>query len=113
MGELQVQVRQEPNAVVAGFSGDASVDHIDELEDQLRLLLEFPPGTMVFELSGVTYISSIGISALIRFQNQLVANGSKLKLAALGPKVAEAFRSAKLDKVFEIHPSLADALAAP
>ena len=110
--QLELQARQTPQGVVASLTGDASVDHVDQLEQHMRMLAEFPPGLLVLDLSGVTYISSIGLGVLIRFRNIINEKGGKMKLAALGPKIVDAFRTARLDSVFEVHPTVESALGA-
>ena len=66
-GKLDVHVSQTPRGIVAKFSGDASIDHADELERHMGMLALFPPGLVVLDLADVTYISSIGLGILIRF----------------------------------------------
>jgi anti-anti-sigma factor len=108
--KLELDARETPQGIVAILTGDASVDHIDELEQHMRMLSQFPPGVLVLDLSGVTYISSIGLGVLIRYRNQIQEKGGKMKLAALSPTIVDAFRNAKLERVFEIHPSVDAAL---
>src|SRR4051794_5498464 len=99
---LIFNLRLMGRVVVAEIVGDAGVDHVEELEQNLKKLMAQKPAVLVLDLSKLTYISSIGFGVLIRFRNHLIEQGGKLKLAALNAKIVEAFNTARLSQVFEI-----------
>jgi anti-sigma B factor antagonist len=61
---------------------------------------------------GVTYIDSSGLASLIGAFQQLRPQGGQLRLASLSKPVQSVFSVARLDKVFTIHPTEAEALQA-
>lgn len=67
---------------------------------------------IVIDFSGVTYISSIGLRALMVAAKQAKAQGGRIVLAALTPLVLEVFRISRFDLVFEIFADRAAALDA-
>ena len=67
---------------------------------------------IVVDLSGLEYVSSAGLRCFMLAAKQAGAQGGKIVLAALRPVVAEIFQISRFDMVFELHPSVREALAA-
>jgi len=67
---------------------------------------------LVLDFSGVDYISSIGLRALMVAIKQVKPQGGRMVLAALQPLVLEVFTISRFDMLFEIFPDRAAALAA-
>jgi len=68
--------------------------------------------SLVLDFSGVSYISSIGLRALMVAIKQVKPQGGRMVLAALTPMVLEVFKISRFDMLFEIFPTRAEALAA-
>lgn len=68
--------------------------------------------SLVIDFSAVTFISSIGLRALMIAIKQVKAQGGRLALCALSPLVDEVFRISRFDLLFDIYPTRAAALAA-
>jgi anti-anti-sigma factor len=66
---------------------------------------------LVLDLSGLEYISSAGLRILILAAKQCKAQGGTLLLAGLRPLVQEIFDIGRFTLVFDIAPSLREALA--
>jgi anti-anti-sigma factor len=72
-----------------------------------------PAGALVvLDFSGVEYISSIGLRALMVAAKQTKALGGQLAIAALTPVVHEIFHISRFDLVLKAFASLREALAA-
>jgi anti-anti-sigma factor len=56
------------------------------------------------ELSGLEYISSLGLGVLLKTQKRLRDSGQGLRLVGLPPHIREIFRFSGFDRVFEIDP---------
>jgi anti-anti-sigma factor len=67
---------------------------------------------IVVDLSGLEYVSSAGLRCFMLAAKQAGTQGGKIVLAALRPVVAEIFQISRFDMVFELHPSVREALAA-
>ncbi|SFV16056.1 STAS domain-containing protein [Pseudoduganella namucuonensis] len=67
---------------------------------------------LVIDLGGVTYISSIGLRALMLAIKQVKAQGGRMVLAGMTPLVLEVFKISRFDMLFEIFPDQDAALAA-
>jgi anti-anti-sigma factor len=67
---------------------------------------------IVLDLSGLAYVSSAGLRCFMLAAKEARASGGRIVLAALRPVVAEIFQISRFDMVFEIFPSVRDALSA-
>jgi anti-anti-sigma factor len=57
---------------------------------------------LVIDMAGVSYISSIGLRALMLAIKQVKAQGGRMVLAGLTPLVLEVFKISRFDMLFEI-----------
>lgn len=64
---------------------------------------------VLLDLSEVTFLDSSGLGALVAAM-KLLGPGRRLELAALQASVERVFRLTRMDTVFTIHPSVAEAL---
>ena len=67
---------------------------------------------LIIDFSGVEYISSVGLRALLVAARSIDARGGAIAVAALQPKVAEIFAISRFDKVIDVQPSVRAALQA-
>lgn len=65
---------------------------------------------VVVELSGVEVIDSAGLGELVVVHMWIRASGCSLKLAGANPRVRELLELTNLMSVFDVHPTLDDAL---
>lgn len=81
-----------------------------ELKEYLQRLLENGTHALVVDLSAVRFIDSSGLGALLSgYKNAALHHGS-LVLSGLQPRVQSMFELTRLHRVFDIYPSLQDAL---
>ena len=67
---------------------------------------------IVLDLSQLEYVSSAGLRCFMLSARQAGSQGGKIVLAALRPVVAEIFQISRFDMLFEVFPSVREALAA-
>jgi anti-sigma B factor antagonist len=79
-----------------------------ELKDYILKLLEDGHTRLVIDLSGVRFIDSSGLGALLSgYKNATLRSGSFI-LAGLQPRVQSMFELTRLHRVFDIYPSLGE-----
>lgn len=110
---MEIHLAQYGNAIVLAPTG--RIDH--STSDEFRRLLETPVSeatakgsSVVFDLSGVEYISSAGLRCFMLAAKQAKANGSSMVVAALQPVVREIFEISRFTLVFETFATVRDAL---
>lgn len=67
---------------------------------------------LVVDLSKVSFLDSTGLGVLVGRLKLARSRGGHLRLVGADDRVLKVFSITGLDKVFEIHPSVEDALAA-
>ena len=70
-----------------------------------------PGAKLVLDLSGVEFIDSSGLGILLTLLRQLDENGGDLRIAAPSRVVAALFKMTRMNRVFEIFPDIAAAVA--
>ena len=81
-----------------------------QFKEDLRSETEQGPNRVILDLSGVTFIDSSGLGAIVAATKQL-DDHRRLDLAGLTPVVDKVFRLTRMDTVFRLFPSLDDAIA--
>lgn len=66
---------------------------------------------IVIDMSGIEYVSSAGLRCLMIAAKEAGARDGRVVVAAMQPMVAEIFRISRFDLVFEVFPTLREALA--
>jgi len=80
-----------------------------QFKDKMRELTEFSPDRVVLDLSGVEFLDSSGLGAVVAAMKQL-GSGKTLELSGLTNTVKKVFRLTRMDSVFAIHDSLTAAV---
>lgn len=110
--ELQIQVEEQPDVMIVRMKGEAGISSSGKLEFELTRLCARKPNFMIIDLSGVSMIASLAMGQLIAVQRAIVRDGGKVRFAAVQPMVLDSFKHARLDKVFQCFPTIADAMTA-
>ena len=79
------------------------------------LLLAVAQGAtrVIADMTATTFCDSAGIAALIRVAQHATAHGSGLRLAVSTPAVTRVLTLTGVDKLIEVYPSVAAAMADP
>jgi anti-sigma B factor antagonist len=74
-----------------------------QFKDRMREMLLQPSPRVVLDLSGVGFLDSSGLGAIVSVMKGL-GPGRKLELRGLTPNVEKVFRLTRMDSVFSIQP---------
>ena len=111
---MRLSPKRFADAVVVSPIGRVDQSSADTFKDALAPHLEHCAAgedRLVLDLSGLEYISSAGLRVLMLAAKQSKAQGGTLLLTGLQPLVREIFEISRFTMVFDITPSLRDALA--
>jgi len=108
--KLSLETRHLGDVIVIHCEG--RIVYRDEASALTRVVTEALKNTreVVLDLEGVHRIDSAGLGEMARMLRAADACGSRLKLAGVHPKVMQVLRLTNLASLFEIHPSLVEAL---
>ena len=112
---MKLDSRTYADTLVVAPAGRLDHDNCEAFRAGLQPLLDRALAArqrIVVDLSGLDYVSSAGLRCFMLAAKQAGAQGGKIVLAALRPVVAEIFQISRFDMVFELHPSVREALAA-
>jgi anti-anti-sigma factor len=110
-----LNARAYGEAVVLAPEGRLDHENCDGFRAELQPHLEraFAGGQgIVFDLSGLQYISSGGLRCFMIASNEARTRGGKIIVAAPRPVVAEIFQISRFNLILDIHATLREALAA-
>src|SRR5215470_9687114 len=102
--------QHRPN--VLSLEGDIDLHVSPVVMESLNAMIKKKPQRMVIDLSGVTYIDSAGIAALILAMQEVEAYGGEFFLSGLQETLRSIFETSRLDRTFRIFPDADAALAA-
>src|SRR5256714_12112736 len=112
---MKLESRTYAEIVVVAPAGRLDHDHCEGFRAGLQPHLDgrsaSSPG-IVLDLSALEYVSSAGLRCFMLAAKQVGAHGGRIVLAALRPVVAEIFQISRFDMLFEVFPTVREALAA-
>jgi len=109
-----VAVTQEKNIRVVEFTNNKILDeaNIADIQNTLNAMVEEEAQPrMLLDFASVDHLSSAALGALININNKIKAKNGQLRLANIKPQIFEVFVITKLNKLFRIHGTRAEALA--
>ena len=109
---MQTQRTTRANVVILSVEGRLDATTAPTLESAIQA--EWQAGTtrLVIELAQVQLISSAALRVLVSGAKQAKRQGSQIVLCALTPEVAKVFGISGLASLFDLYPTLPEALAA-
>ena len=112
---MNVTARHFANAVVLHAAGRLDQDTCDPFRGELAKHVEVSAresGAIVLDLSGLEYVSSAGLRCFMLASRQAKAQHGRIFVAALQPMVAEIFEISHFNLVFQVFPTVREALGA-
>ncbi|MCK4375788.1 MAG: STAS domain-containing protein [Candidatus Brocadiae bacterium] len=100
------------DAVILHMSGQMREMGADVLRDELDELLENGNYKLIFDLSDITFISSVGLGQMMRAFRAATSNDGYVRIVNPQPLVEEVFRFTKLHTLIGIFPTVEEALQA-
>jgi anti-sigma B factor antagonist len=109
-----MEIRHLPSGVdsVTLLELDGGLDHTTTalLVAKMDELLEEGAGRVVLDLNRLKYASSWGLAALVRVHHHYAARGGRIAFANLHTTLASILRMSRLDRLFDIHPTVEEAV---
>lgn len=110
--EVSVSSRQSGDRTVVHVAGEIDVYTAPTLREELAGLVDDGTTDIVVDLTEVSFMDSTGLGVLVGALKRVRTTGGDLRLVIDQEKVLKVFRITALTQVFEIHPTLDEALQA-
>ena len=108
---MDIQVTQTGGVTLVVPTGDLDMGTADQMKRTLSDLIEKGQSKLVMDLTGVAYVDSSGLGALVALMKQARAVGGNLKLCGLQEDVRSIFEMTRLIKVMAVHSDRQEAVA--
>ncbi len=112
---MKVSSRRYANAVVLQVSGRLDQDTCDAFRVELMRQVEqaaLAGGAIVLDLRDLEYISSAGLRCFMLASREARARQARIYMTQMQPMVAEIFAISHFNLLFQVFPTLREALAA-
>jgi anti-sigma B factor antagonist len=112
---MNVTSRRFANAVVVHVAGRLDQDTCTAFTGEIMGLVDGASregGAVVLDLSALEYISSAGLRCFMLASRQAKAQHGRIFVAALQPMVSEIFAISHFNLVFQVFPTVPEALGA-
>ena len=111
---MNVSARRYASAVVLQVTGRLDQDTCDAFRGDLMKHVESGAkgGGIVLDLSQMEYVSSAGLRCFMLASRQAKTQQARISVAALQPMVKEIFDISHFNLVFQVFPTVREALAA-
>lgn len=107
---MSFQVSKEGPVTVVDVEGQLIVGNRQELKQKVLEELEGGEKTFVIDFANTGYIDSSGLGVLVSLSKKIREQGGELRLAGLNEDLRTLFELTKLDTLFRIADSRAEAL---
>ena len=108
--EVVKNIRHEDQAVVMELVGEVDMDRSVDLRERLLSVLTDKPEKLVINMTEVDFMDSSGLATLVEALQMSRRDGVTLKLAGLKKRVLSVFAISRLDSIFDIYATEAEAL---
>ncbi|HUP97895.1 MAG TPA: STAS domain-containing protein [Usitatibacter sp.] len=112
---MNVSSRRYANAIAVQVAGRLDQDTCEAFRAQLMGFVDSAAhdgGAIVLDLSQLEYVSSAGLRCFMLASRQAKAQHGRIFVAALQPMVAEIFEISHFNLVFQVFPTLREAMGA-
>ncbi|SRR5581483_9881758 len=108
---MDCAIREHDGVTVVAPRGDIDADAAPAFQAQLDERLRAGAQYFVIDLSAVRFVDSAGLAALVRLYRRVRIGEGDVRLAQVPPTVMSVLELTRLNRVFDIFPTAADAAA--
>jgi anti-anti-sigma factor len=98
---------------VVKIAAEVDVSNADQAGQDLAAAVAQDASLVIADMTATTFCDSAGVTALVRVIRKASASGTGLRLATSAPAVTRVLAITGVDRLIEIYPSVAAAMADP
>jgi anti-sigma B factor antagonist len=103
MSDLSISVESFKRVDLVTLAGRVDSNSASQLDSTLKSLLENGRYKIVLELSGVSYLSSAGLRAMVSAVRESKKHRGDVRLANVSGRVDEVLKLAGLNAIFQVY----------
>ncbi len=108
---MDINVSGMKRATLLEIKGRVDSTNATQLDNALNEQIDAGHIMLIVDLSGVEYMSSAGLRALVAaLKKTHKTQGGDLRLSSLSPRVQEVFSLSGLESIFQIYPTQVEAV---
>ena len=107
---MKVDVIKENGIVVIAVKGEIDVETSPQLRECFDKLLAEGEHNYVIDMGGVDFIDSSGLAALVMLFKRVRIGEGDVKLCCIKPEILKIFELTRLNRVFDIFDTRAEAV---
>lgn len=96
----------DKDVLILSADGGLSAENAEAFVEQLEALIEGGIRKIIVDCTALSYVSSSGLSTLIRLHRHMAHLGGDVKIAALSGAAANVMALTRLDKLFDMYPDV-------
>ena len=110
--DIEIEHRTEAVWEVLDVAGEVDLSTAPALRSRIEQVVDGGARRLVVDLADVSFMDSSGLSVLVAGFKGMREAGGEMVVVCPNTSIAKIFSITGLDRVFSIHPSLAEALSA-
>lgn len=113
-GESRLRIKNENGVTQVEFIDRNILDeaNIQQIGDELASIIDSSDSPkLLISFNNVDHLSSAALGTLITVNNKIKAKGGELRLADIDPQIYEVFVITKLNRIFDIHNTVDEAVS--
>jgi anti-anti-sigma factor len=107
---VTIERTQVGDKLVLHVAGRMDAENAAAFESQCEACIAEGFNRLVIDLGGLTYVSSMGLGAIVKIAKQLRDQGGEVRICCLTGLVRQLFEITRLNHVFPPHESVESAL---
>lgn len=108
---LSIQQRQQDGVHIVELDGEAGSAEAWEVGAVVGRLIESHPAKLLFDLTRLTFISSLALGELVRLANDLARYECRVGMAGMQPRILEVLHLLRFEQYYEMYDTMDAALA--
>lgn len=109
---MNIDSQRQSNSLVIKPQGRIDGNNAHDFQVSFTAMTTDSDDPVIVDMSGLIYISSAGLRAVLLIAKALRKRGVAFALCALSPSIKKVLEMSGFDKIIAIHDSQADAIAA-
>ena len=107
---LSIDVGSHGQAVLVRLAGSADMDQADALRGALRRVAQGEPNLLVLDLSGLTFICSMALGAMVEAHVSSRHHHGQVRLVNPPPEILKVLVTTRLNSLMPVYPSVEEAV---